>query len=162
MKATIVYFSVSGKNGQVAKALDAAFQQQGYTVERAFLKPAKPMGVVTGVLRSVFGRGIELDNPPVIEGHDVLAVVGPVWGSAVCPPVRTFVESVTDLGGKPAINLVCGYNPHQNVVRTINHELKRHNVGRIVSEAVRLRDVDTPEKMKALVERIVNSAISGG
>lgn len=160
MKATIVCFSATGKNAQIAKALEAALSESGYESERVFLQPARKMGVMRAVFLSLFARSVELIDPPVVGEEDLLAIVGPVWAGSINPPVRTFLKTLPDLGGRTVINLVGGYNPHASVVREINHMLKNRNAGMIVSEPLRMRVVDTPEKLEDTVRRIAAMADS--
>lgn len=155
MKALIVYFSVTGRNGQIAKALDQALRERGYSAERFYLEPVKKMSVTGAIARSVFARPMELTRIPDLTGYDLLAIVGPVWASRVNPPVRAFLNAVSHMEGRTVINVVGGFNPHENVVKEIDRELRRRKAGPIISSAVRMRDVDTPEKTMIIAREIV-------
>ncbi len=155
MQATVVYFSVSGKNEQMAKALDRDLREKGHNSVLVFLKPRRLVGVIGSVLLSVFSRPLELsEDYGAVEG-DLLVLVGPVWASSINPVTRAFLNQLKDLGGMRAINLVCGFSPHPNVVRQINRKLKEHHAGKIVSRPVRLRDIDSYDKMMALSDELI-------
>jgi hypothetical protein len=155
VRAMIVYFSVTGRNGQIAKALDQALRENGYAPERFFLEPTRKLGVAGAIATAVLARTVELTGMPDLTGSDLVAIVGPVWASRVNPPVRAFLNALPDLGGKTVINIVGGYNPHENVVKEIDRELRQRNAGLVVSSAVRMRDVDTPEKTIIIARDIV-------
>ena len=160
MQATVAYFSVSGKNEQMAKAIDRELREKGHSTELVYLKPARPMGVISAVFHSVFSRSVELAERYTVGEGELLVLVGPVWASSVNPVTRAFLAQLSDLGGKRVINLVCGFSPHENVVREINKQLKTHGAGKIVSKAVRLRDIDSPDKMAAVAADAVSQAVS--
>ncbi|TVQ37121.1 MAG: flavodoxin family protein [Spirochaetaceae bacterium] len=158
MKATVVYFSVSGKNEQVAKAIDRELKEKGHTTDVVYLQPKRPMGVIKAVINSVFSRSVELAEQYSAGDAELLVLVGPVWASSVNPVTRAFLAQLTDLGGRRVVNVVGGFNPHVNVVREINKQLKAHKAGPIVSRALRMRDVDNPDKMAAVAAEIVAEA----
>ena len=159
MQATVVYFSVSGKNEQMAKAVERELREKGHRTELVFLKPRRLIGVIGGVFLSVLSRTVELSERYSAGDGDLLVLVGPVWASSMNPITRSFLAQLTDLEGRRVINLVCGFNPHDNVVREINKQLKAHKAGKIVSRAVRLRDIDTPDKMAALAAEVVTESV---
>ncbi len=160
MQATVAYFSVSGKNEQMAKAIDRELREKGHSTELVYLKPTRPVKVISAVFQSVFSRSVELAEHYTVGEAELLVLVGPVWASSVNPVTRAFLAQLSDLGGKPVINLVCGFSPHENVVHEINKQLKTHGAGRIVSKAVRLRDIDSPDKTAALAADVVSQAVS--
>ena len=159
MKATVAYFSVTGRNEQVAEAIERELVDRGVTVERVFLKPRKSMGAVGSAIRSLFNRPVELDLRQSPEPADLLALVGPVYASSVCPPVATYLRSLTGLDGAKVINVVCGYNTHPEVIRTINGRLRALGSGPIVERTVRLKDIDSPDRVATLARDVVAEAI---
>jgi multimeric flavodoxin WrbA len=157
--ATIVYYSVSGRNEQVARAVERELNTRGATTKLRLLQPRKSMGVIRGALMSVFGRPVELEDATMVGNDDLLVVVGPVWASSINPPMRAFLETLPDLARRRVINLVCGFNPHPEVVKSINKLLEHHHAGPIVSRAIRLRDIDDPDKTAELVAQVVTEAL---
>lgn len=159
MKATVAYFSVTGRNEQVAREIERELADRGVTVERVFLKPKKGMGAVGGAIRSLFNRPVELDLPRLPDPADLLALVGPVYASSVCPPVASFLRDLGELDGAKVINVVCGYNTHPDVIGTINGRLKALGSGSIVDRTVRLKDIDSPDRIAALARSVVAEAL---
>ncbi|TVR68395.1 MAG: flavodoxin family protein [Spirochaetaceae bacterium] len=161
MKTNVVYFSRTGNNGRLARAIARALEDKGHAAELNQLKTTHPnASVIPTVLMSVFKMPARLVDPPVIKDGDLLVLVGPVWASAMCPAIRAFLGTLPDLGGRKVLNIVAGFNPHENVVRDINHKIKTHNSGLIVSDALRLRDVDNPEKMSEYAEGMVKRILA--
>ncbi len=160
MKAKVVYFSRTGKNKRVAEAIAQALTDDGNTVELERIETTKPGAtLVFGVAMSVLKIPAKLVDPPSVDDGDLLVLVSPVWASSMCPAIRAFLATLPDLQGRTVLNVVCGYNAHESVARSINHEIKRHNAGTIVMESIRLRDVETPENLADYAHRIAKKAL---
>jgi hypothetical protein len=129
-------------------------------VELHGLKTVKPLTALMGSLQAILGRPAELVEHPAMGEATLLVLVGPVWASTICPPIRSFLTKLTDLDGRKVINLVVGYNTYESVVRKVNTLLRTAGAGPILSEAVRLRDADQPDKITSLAERLVECALT--
>ena len=162
MKVNVVYYSRSGKNEQVAKAIARALENRGHTAELDRLETTNPNAkIISTIFMSVFRSPAKLINPPDVSDGDLLVLVGPVWASAMCPAMRAFLTTLPDLGGRKVLNIVGGFNPHETVVRDINHKIKPHHSGQIISDALRMRDVDTPEKTIIIAREIAGRVVDG-
>ena len=159
MDATLAYFSVTGRNEQVARAIERELNAREVTTASVILKPKKEMGAVAGAIRSLLNRPIELAEPVAPVESGLLVLVGPVYASSVSPPVAAYLRGLQSLDGKRVINVVCGFNTHPDVVQSINRRLKALGCSRIVDRAIRLRDIDTPEKTAALAAELVGKAL---
>ena len=160
MHATIVYFSSTGRNEQMAKAVERELAGDGYETKLISLKPKKTIGATMGSLMAMFGRTVELVGDITVPEGDMLVLVSPTWAGYICPPMLTFLKQLPDLGGRKVINLVCSFNPHPNVEHQIDKMVKAHKSGPIVSRAIRLKDIDNPEKTAAKAKEIVDLALS--
>ncbi len=137
MQATVVYFSVSGKNEQLAQAISRELDSRGISVDFVQLVPKRRTGATLGALMAALRRPADLKDYPTLGYEDLLVLVSPVWAGAMTPAVRAFVTNLPSLGGRRVINVVCGFHPHERVVESINKKLKTRGAGPIVSRAVR-------------------------
>ena len=159
MDATVAYFSVTGRNEEVARAIERELTRREVTTTSVFLKPKKEMGAVGSAIRSLLNRPVELAEPVAPVETGLLVIVGPVYASSVSPPVAAYLRGLQSLDAKRIINVVCGFNTHPDVVQAINRQLKSLGCGRIVDRAIRLRDIDSPEKTAELAAELVDRAL---
>jgi hypothetical protein len=160
LDATVAYFSATGKNEQVARAIERELSSRGVTTATVFLKPRKEMGAVGGAIRSLLNRPVELAEPVAPVRTELLVLVGPVYASSISPPIAAYLRGLSPLEGRRVINVVCGFNTHPDVAESIGRRLKALGCGRIVDRAIRLRDVDSPEKSAALAAELVERALA--
>ena len=160
MDAIVVYFSATGRNEAVARAIESELVNRDVTTTTVFLKPKKEMGAVGGAIRSLLNRPVELSEPVAPVQAGLLVLVGPVYASSVSPPIAAYLRGLPPLGGSRIINVVCGFNTHPDVVQSINRRLKALGCGRIVGRAIRLRDIDSPQKTAALAAELVDRALA--
>ncbi len=159
MQATIVYFSVSGKNERLAQAISRELDSRDVTVDSVKLMPKKKTGAVMGALMAAFRRPADLETYPELGDGELLVLVGPVWASTMSPAMRTFVTSLPNLGGRRVINVVCGYHPHERVVERINRELRARGAGPIVSRAVRVSAFENPDYVTEIAADLCTKAL---
>lgn len=91
MKSLIVYYSMSGKNEELAKIL-----QEKLGCEMESIEEYESRNGVLGFLRSGMqatfkrmGKIKPTKNDP--KDYDIVIVVSPVWAGHIPPPVRTYV-----------------------------------------------------------------------
>ncbi|TVR68394.1 MAG: hypothetical protein EA427_10820 [Spirochaetaceae bacterium] len=159
MKTLVVYYSITGRNEQLAKGVRDAFTRRGHTAEIHGLKTVVPLSALTGVLMSVLRRPSKLAALPPVEDAEILVIVGPVWASSLCPAVRAFLNALDNLEGKSIVNLVVGYGIYEQLMRKINHTLKVRKADKVVSRALRLKDMDSHDKIDDLANEVAEEVL---
>lgn len=160
MKALVVYYSITGRNRQLAEGIQEEIARRGHTAEIHGLTTVVPLSALTGVLKAVSHLPAKLADPPSVNEVDLLVIVEPVWASTLCPAVRAFLNTLKELRGKRVINLLVGNSAYDGLARKIDHTLKDREAEKIVSEALRLKDTDTREKIRSIAARVVTLALA--
>lgn len=159
MKALIVYYSITGRNEQLARGVKEEFDKRGHSTTIHGLKTVVPVSELAGALMSALRRPARIVDPPTVEESDILVLIGPVWASTICPPVRAFLDTVPHLDGKTVINLVIGHGSYEGLARKMKHLFRDRQARTVISRALRLKDTDSRDKITALSEELAHGAL---
>lgn len=160
MQATVVYFSVTGKNEELAQAISRELESRSIGVDAVRLVPKRQTGAALGALMAMLRRPAELVERPELGDEELLVLVGPVWAGTMTPAMREFVAHLPELGGRRVVNVVCGYWPHERVAESINRELKARGAGRIVSRAVRISAFEHRDYVNEIAADLCSKALA--
>ena len=108
MKSAIVYYSYSGNTHKAAQCLSGALKSRGEEVVPVRIRPLKEdNNLVLQFLNTVMGKKPELYRTLLdLSGFDRVIIGCPVWAFTPTPPVNTYLDKCTSLGGKKAVAFV--------------------------------------------------------
>jgi len=105
MKIGVIYYSYSGHTALVVDQLVAAFIEVGDQVEKVALETLSPLQLHT--------RTAPLKAIPDVGEYDALILGSPVHGGYMAAPMRSFLDSVRTLEGKPVAFLLTHFLPRK-------------------------------------------------
>ena len=136
MRATIAFFTRTQRSEQVARAIEHELEARGVAVELFRLRPVRGTTLLGGALLGILRLPAGLMESPTLEDVDMLALVGPVWAGSMAPAMRSLLEALPDLDGRPVLNIVCGFHTCSGVAARMERELQTRDAGRVASRAI--------------------------
>ena len=159
MRATVVFFTRTGRSEQVAQALVREFGERGVDVELVRLEPARGTSLAGGAFLAALRIPAPLEQTPDLSGVDLLALVGPVWAGSMTPAMRSMIEAMPDLGGRPVVNVVCGFHRCSGVAARMKQELQARDARVVASRAIGRSVLKDPHVVNELARELSAAAL---
>ncbi len=159
MQATVAYFTRTGRSERVAQVLGRELEGRGAHVDLVRLEPIRGRTAVGGAILAALRVPAGLEQTPDLSGNDLLALVGPVWAASMTPAMRSMIEALPHLDGRPVISVVCGFHTCNGVAARMTKELQARDAGRVVSRAIGRSAVQDPLAVSDLARELCAAAL---
>lgn len=132
MKPIIIYYSLTGRTGTIARS--TADELQCEIMELREINKRNLIGAfLTGALAAL--RGKESDIEPLsvdISNNDLIILATPVWASSPVPAVNAFIAR-TDLKGKNIVFLLSSFSGDDTKAATLLSDRINKKGGRVLT-----------------------------
>lgn len=118
MKALMVYFSITGKTGMVAKELKKHFNFHMWEAGIRRIKAKK--NFLKNLFCTIFNRYVEIGYGRCnIDEYDILFIGTPVWAGKPNAALLTFIDNLPDCSGKKFVCFSVSYFGKNNAVNIL-------------------------------------------
>ena len=159
MRATVAYFTRGGRSEHAAQALANELGERGVDVELVRLTPTRGTSLVGGALLAALRVPSGLTHTPDLNGVDLLGLVGPVWAGSITPAMRSMMDALHDIEGRPVVSIVCGLHACTGVAARVVKALHARNAGLVASRAVGRSVLKDPHAIKDLARELCAEAL---
>ena len=159
MRATVAYFTRTGRSERVAFVLAEELRERGVDAQTVRLEPIRGRSAVGGAILAALRVPAGLEQTPDLSGVDLLALVGPVWAASMTPAMRSMIEALPDLDGRPVISVVSGFHACTGVAARMKKELQARDAGLVVSRAIGRSAVQDPLAVSDLARELCAAAL---
>jgi flavodoxin len=161
-RVLVVYYSRTGNTGRIARSISAALRADlleiGDRVDRG-----GAIGYVRSALEALLGASTEIEPPKrAAAGYDLVVVGTPVWVSAVCSPVRTYLWMERERLPQVAFFLTHGGSGSERALGQMAALAGKRPVARLVVREDDLSSGASREKVADFAESILASLARPG
>lgn len=120
MKTIIIYYSLSGHTGAVAKTMAAHLGECGlFELKEARIR-AKMLTRLTGLFQAFLKKSAPIASIPDMRSYDMVILGTPIWSRGLPPAVRGFLETAAWQDIQLNVFVTYRYGGDDDVLREIS------------------------------------------
>jgi multimeric flavodoxin WrbA len=157
MKSAVAYYSRSGRNAALARAVHERLVSRGVPADLVAIEPAHPTSPALGAVKAALGLRTRLKRTYDFSDYEALVLCSPIWAGHMTPVIHEFLMTTGGLPGKRVFNVhSCGGDPGRTREQ-IAEMLEAQGAHVIGSRYIRSSDQNKPRIFNEFVAMITES-----